>query len=93
MTTTLHSEGEFPGALWIWGLLAIVPAILAAGAMGQSTPSLVLPDEQSYRTPLPDALIESSDWRTPVQPEASRSRKKSTSFPVTPLATQMISTI
>jgi hypothetical protein len=44
--------------------------ILPAGAMEKSAPSLVLPDEQSYRTPLSDALIESSNWRTPAQPEA-----------------------
>jgi hypothetical protein len=70
MTTTFQPEWDIPDTFWTWALLAIVPAILAAGAIEKSSPSLVLPDEQSYRTPLSDALIESSDWRTPEQPEA-----------------------
>ena len=70
MTTTFQPEWDIPDAFWRWVLLAIVPAILAAGAIEKSAPGLVLPDEQSYRTPLSDALIESSDWRTPAQPEA-----------------------
>jgi hypothetical protein len=77
----LQPEWDLPDAFWRWALLAIVPAILAAGAIEKSAPGLVLPDEQSYRTPLSDALIESSDWRTPAQPEPSRSRKKIDLFP------------
>jgi len=70
MTTTFQPEWDIPDAFWKWTFLAIVPAILAAGAIEKSAPGLVLPDEQSYRTPLSDALIESSDWRTPAQPDA-----------------------
>ena len=70
MTTTFQPEWDIPDAFWRWTLLAIVPAILAAGAIEKSAPGLMLPDEQSYRTPLSDALIESSDWRTSEQPEA-----------------------
>ena len=70
MTTTFQPEWDLPDAFWRWILLAMVPAILAAGAIEKSAPGLVLPDERSYRTPLSDALIESSDWRTPAQSEA-----------------------
>jgi hypothetical protein len=70
MTTTFQPEWDIPDTFWRWAFLAIVPAILAAGAIEKSAPGLVLPDEQSYRTPLSDALNESSDWRTPAQPEA-----------------------
>ena len=70
MTLALQPEWNIPDAIWRWALLAMVPAILAAGAIEKSAPGLVLPDERSYRTPLSDALIESSDWRTPAQPEA-----------------------
>lgn len=71
MTTTFQPEWDIPDAFWRWVLLAIVPVILAAGAIEKSAPGLVLPDEQSYRTPLSDALIDSSDWRTPAQPETN----------------------
>jgi hypothetical protein len=69
MTTTLQTDWDIPNAFWKWALLVIIPAIMAAGAMEQA-PSVVLPDEQSYKTPLSDALIESSEWRTPARPEA-----------------------
>lgn len=71
MTTTLQADWNIPDAFWKWVLLAIVPVILAAGAMEQAAPGLALPDKQSYRTPLSDALIESSEWRTPAQPDAA----------------------
>ena len=69
MTTTLQADRDIPDAFWKWALLVIVPAILAAGAMEQSAPSMALPDEQSYKTPLSDTLFESSEWRTPAQPD------------------------
>ncbi len=67
MTTTLQADWDIPDAFWKWALLAIVPAILAAGAMEPSASSVALPDEQSYKTPLSDALFESSEWRKPAQ--------------------------
>ncbi len=69
MTTTFQPEWNMPDVIWRWALLAMVPAILAAGAIEKFEPALVLPDEQSYRTPLSDAVFESSKWRTPEQPE------------------------
>lgn len=71
MTTTCQSEWNMPDTVWRWALLAMVPAILAAAAIEKFSPNLVLPDEQSYRTPLSDAVFESSEWRTPEQPEAN----------------------
>ena len=69
MTATLQADWDIPDAFWKWALLAIVPAILAAGAMEPSASSVALPDEQSYKTPLSDALFESSEWRKPAQPD------------------------
>lgn len=78
MTATLQADRNIPDAFWKWALLAIVPVILAAGAM--EAPGLALPDKQSYRTPLSDALIESSEWRTPAQPEADWRQPRSPSL-------------
>ena len=71
MTMTFQPEWTIPDSIWRWALLAIVPAILAAGGIKKIAPALVLPDEKSYRTPLSDALFEASQWRRPVQPEAA----------------------
>ena len=71
MTTTLQPNWDLPETFWRWALLAIIPIILAAGAMEPSSPGLILPDKQSYRTPLSDALIESSQWRVPEEPETN----------------------
>ena len=71
MTMALQPEWNISDTIWRWILLAMVPAILAAGAIEKLTPALSLPDEQSYRTPFSDALFESSEWRTPEQPEAA----------------------
>jgi hypothetical protein len=80
MTMTFQPEWTRPDAIWRWALLAMVPAILAAGAIEKLAPDLVLPDEQSYRTPLSDALFESSKWRTPEQPEANWRQRPSPSL-------------
>ncbi|MEC4679796.1 MAG: hypothetical protein VST67_03750 [Nitrospirota bacterium] len=80
MTTTLQPEWDIPDAFWKWALLAMVPAILAAGAMEPSAPSIVLPDAQSYKTPLSDTLFESSEWRRPAQPEAAWRQPRSPSL-------------
>ena len=80
MTSTLQADWNIPDVFWKWALLIIVPAILAAGAMEQSAPSMALPDKESYRTPLSDALFESSDWRTPAQPKAAWRQPRSSSL-------------
>ena len=71
MTAVCQPGLTIPDAFWRGMLLALLPAVVAAGAIEKSRPSFVLPDEQSYRTPLSDALINSSDWRTPEQPETT----------------------
>jgi len=80
MTATLHVNRDIPDAFWKWALLTIVPVILAAGAMEHAAPGLALPDKHSYRTPLSDALIESSEWRTPTRPEADWRQPRSRSL-------------
>ena len=79
MIMTFQTEWNIQDTIWRWALLAMVPAILAAGAIEKLKPDLVLPDEQSYRTPLSDAVIESSEWRTPEQPEAAWRQRPSPS--------------
>ena len=79
MTATRQANWDMPDAFWKWALLAIVPIILA-GVMKQAAPGLALPDEHSYRTPLSDALIESSEWRTPAKPEADWRQPRSSSL-------------
>ncbi len=71
MTATFQSDWNIPDAIWRWALLAMVPTILAAGAIEKFAPALVLPDEQSYRTPLSDTVFESSEWRAPEPPESN----------------------
>lgn len=80
MTTTFQADWDIPDAFWKWALLVIVPAILAAGAMEQSAPGMALPDEQSYKTPLSDTLFESSEWRSPAQPEVDWRQPRSPSL-------------
>ncbi len=79
MTMTFQLESTMPDAIWRWALLAMVPALLAAGAIEKLAPDLVLPDEQSYRTPLSDTLFESSEWRTPEEPETAWRQRPSPS--------------
>ena len=80
MTATLQADWNIPDAFWKWAILTIVPMILAAGAIEQAAPGLALPEKKSYRTPLSDALIESSEWRTPARPEADWRQPRSPSF-------------
>lgn len=69
MTTTIHLPGFFlNGNDWrIAGLLILLPALLAAGMMEKSGTHLSLPDEDSYRSPLSENLLESNRWRAPQE--------------------------
>ncbi len=71
MTATLQPNLDLLDTFWKWPLLVLFPLLLAAGGMEPSAPSLALPDEKSYRTPLSDSLSESSTWRAPAEPEAT----------------------
>lgn len=80
MTMAFQGEWNMPDAIRRWAILVFVPALLAAGAIEKLAPDLVLPDEQSYRTPLSDTLFESSKWRKPEQPEANWRQRPSPSL-------------
>jgi len=48
-------------------LLLLLPALLAAGMMDKSGTHMSLPDEDSYRSPLSETLLESNRWRVPQE--------------------------
>jgi len=69
MTTTFPNSG-----LWLseksWrmtGLLILLPALLAAAALEKSGTHVSLPDEDAYRSPLSETLLESNRWRIPQE--------------------------
>jgi len=49
------------------GLLIVLPALLAAAALEKSGTQMSLPDEDSYRSPLSENLLESNRWRIPQE--------------------------
>ena len=70
MTTTLQPEWEIPGLFWVWAILALLPAIMAAGVLEKSSTSMTLPEEKTYRSNLSDTIMESSNWRIPHQEDS-----------------------
>ena len=48
----------------LWSLLAVLPLLMAAGTLEKAVPSIGLPDNDAYRVPLSDTLLESSGWWT-----------------------------
>ena len=48
-------------------LLALVPVLLAAGILEKSGTQISLPDDDAYRSPLSDNLLESNQWRIPQE--------------------------
>jgi len=48
-------------------LLALLPVLLAAGILEKSGTQISLPDEDAYRSPLSDHLLESNQWRIPQE--------------------------
>ena len=48
-------------------LLLLLPVLLAAGMIEKSGTHLSLPDEDSYRSPLSENLLESNRWRIPQE--------------------------
>jgi len=69
MTTTFPNSG-----FWLseksWrmtGLLILLPALLAAAALEKSGTHMSLPDEDAYRSPLSETLLESNRWRIPKE--------------------------
>jgi hypothetical protein len=69
MTTTVQTDCHISSSMQRWIMLAILPVILAAGAIEKSSSTIEIPDEEAYRTPLSDALFESLRWRAPQEEE------------------------
>ncbi len=69
MTTTFPYSGFcLSGNAWRQtGLLILLPALLAAAALEKSGTQMSLPDEDSYRSPLSETLLESNRWRIPQE--------------------------
>jgi len=62
-----HEERQPPTSLGLMGVLLLLPVILAAAALEKSGTHLSLPDEDSYRSPLSENLLESNRWRIPQE--------------------------
>ncbi|MGP0595015.1 hypothetical protein ACTRXD_21055 [Nitrospira sp. T9] len=60
-------EGPPSFSLGFIGMFLLLPALLAAAALEQSGTQLSLPDEDSYRSPLSENLLESNRWRIPQE--------------------------
>jgi hypothetical protein len=69
MTTTFQADFHIPYSIQAWALIAILPALLAAGVLEKSSTTIEIPEEDTYRTPLSDALFESLRWRAPQEEE------------------------
>jgi hypothetical protein len=69
MTTTVPISGfGFHGNVWRQtSLLFILPALIAAGIVEKSGTHISLPDEDTYRSPLSENLLESNQWRIPQE--------------------------
>jgi hypothetical protein len=62
-------DGQQTFSLGLMGFLLLFPALLAAAALEKSDTQLSLPDEDSYRSPLSENLLESNRWRIPQEEE------------------------
>ncbi|WP_447962340.1 hypothetical protein [Nitrospira sp. Ecomares 2.1] len=60
-------EGQPSFSLGLMGMLLLLPALLAAAALEKPSTQLSLPDEDSYRSPLSENLLESNRWRIPQE--------------------------
>ncbi len=63
------TEHESSSSTYLWFVLLAMPILLAAGVLEQSGNHLALPDQESYRSNFSDAILDSSTWRKPHQPE------------------------
>lgn len=69
MTTAVgfHGDGQPSFSLGLMGVLFLLPALLAAAALEKSGTHMSLPDEDAYRSPLSENLLESNRWRIPQE--------------------------
>lgn len=59
-----HNDGPM---VWMWGLLLVIPFLLASDLNNPPNPGPSLPSVDSYRSNLSDLLKENSEWRQPPQ--------------------------
>ena len=65
---SLHGQGTNSSeGFWVITLLALLPALIAAGILEKSATQGSLPEPEAYRAPLSDTLLDSNKWRTPQQ--------------------------
>ncbi|HBP87415.1 MAG TPA: hypothetical protein PKK23_00215 [Nitrospirales bacterium] len=60
-------DGQPSFSIGLMGILILLPGLLAAAALEKSGTHLSLPDEDSYRSPLSENLLESNNWRIPQE--------------------------
>lgn len=60
-------NGQPAHPVWLMGVLILLPALLAAGTIENPLNHSSLPDEDSYRSPLSETLLESNRWRIPQE--------------------------
>lgn len=67
MTTTFQADCHIPYSIQVWALIAILPALFAAGVLEKPSTTIEIPEEGSYRSPLSENLLESNNWRIPQE--------------------------
>lgn len=69
MTAAVLSQGNGQPtfSFWVASVLFLLPALLAAGTLENPLNHSSLPDEDSYRSPLSETLLESNRWRIPQE--------------------------
>jgi hypothetical protein len=95
-----HGNGQPAPPVWLMGVLVLLPALLATGTIENPLNHSSLPDEDSYRSPLSETLLESNrwripqeegrDWRLPVPPPPRGWRTPETAKPNTAPSTRTI---
>jgi len=62
-----HGNGQPAPPVWLVGVLVLIPALMAAGTIENPLNNSSLPDEDSYRSPLSESILESNRWRIPQE--------------------------
>ena len=62
-----HGNGQPAPPVWLVGVFLLLPALLAAGTLENPLNHSSIPDENSYRSPLSETLLESNSWRIPQE--------------------------
>lgn len=61
----LQGNGQPASPVWLVGVFVLLPALLAAGTLENPLNHSSIPDEDSYRSPLSETILESNRWRIP----------------------------